>query len=123
MANEKAKILYVDDEQINLEIFKLNFSKKYEVHTALNGNEGLEILNETPEILVVVSDMRMPQMNGIEFILKAQDKFPSIKYFILTGFDLTDEIEGALDTGLIKAYFRKPFNINEIDTEINKVLV
>lgn len=123
MANEKTKILYVDDEHINLEIFKLNFSNKYTIYTAIDGEKGLEILNNNPEILVVVSDMRMPHMNGIEFILKAKNSFPHIKYFILTGFDLTDEIENAIETGIIKAYFKKPFNIEEIQDEINKVLV
>lgn len=122
MESPKIQILYVDDEQINLDLFRLNFSKKYIVLTCLNGEKGLDILKDKPDIQIVVSDMRMPKMNGLEFIVEAQNNYPSIEYFILTGFELTPEIEMAMENGLIKAYFRKPFNIQEIDDEINKVL-
>jgi response regulator RpfG family c-di-GMP phosphodiesterase len=123
MEAQKLNILFVDDEQLNLEIFKLNFSNTYNVFTATNGEQGLEILSKIPGILIVISDMRMPKMNGIEFIKKAKTSFPNIKYFILTGFELTSEIEYAIYSGLVKAYFKKPFNMEEIDCAINKVLV
>lgn len=116
--NEKPKILYVDDEFINLLLFKINFSKKYEVFTAENGLMGLELLDNNHDISIVLSDMKMPAMNGIEFIIKAKAKYPKISYFILTGYEITKEIQEALNSGLIVKYFRKPFNISEIDSEI-----
>jgi YesN/AraC family two-component response regulator len=57
-------------------------------------------------------------MNGIEFIRLAQKDFPDISFFILTGFDITDEISEALKDKLIHKYFRKPFNIREIEAAI-----
>lgn len=118
----KYTILYVDDEPINLHLFKLNLKKQYNIFTALSGKAGLEILKNNPEINVVVSDMKMPEMNGIEFIKIAKSNFPNLYYFILTGFDITDEIKAAIEEKLIIKYFRKPFNINDIKNTINKSL-
>lgn len=118
--NKKSKVLYVDDEQINTQLFEINFSKKYEVITASSGFEGLRFLDKESDILVIISDLKMPGLNGIEFIKKAKNKFPSKKYFILTGFEITPEIHASLENGLILKYFRKPFNIKEIETEIEK---
>lgn len=120
--NNILTILYVDDEPINLQLFKINFEKKFIVETAESGCEGLEILSQNPEISVVISDMKMPGMNGIEFIKKAKELLPDIKYYILTGFDITDEITTALNGKLINQYFRKPFNIAEIEIAIRKTL-
>jgi response regulator RpfG family c-di-GMP phosphodiesterase len=112
------KVLYVDDEPINLQLFQLNFKKKYEVFTALSGPEGLRCLETNSNIKVVISDMKMPEMNGIQFISKAKNNFPEITYFILTGYDINAEIAEALESGLIHKYFSKPFNIKEIDSSI-----
>ena len=114
----KPKILYADDEFINLQLFKINFSNKYEVFTAENGKIGLEVLDNNPDITVVISDMRMPLMNGLEFIKKAKGKYPDIKFYILTGFQITEEIQEALDSKLILKYFSKPFDFNEIDAAL-----
>ncbi len=117
----KRTILYVDDEEINLMLFEINFKEKYNVIGTDSPVEGLKILKNNPDISVVISDMRMPDMNGIQFIFKAKKKFPDICYFILTGYDITDEIASALDKKLINYYFKKPFNMKEIDDSIEKV--
>jgi len=116
------KLLYVDDEQINLKLFEINFKNKYTVLSASNGLKGLDFLDEHQDIRVVISDMRMPFMDGLEFIKKAREKYPNKKFFILTGFDITEDIQEALETNLIIKYFRKPFNLNEIDDTIMEVL-
>jgi two-component system response regulator (stage 0 sporulation protein F) len=120
--NGKHKILYVDDEIINLQLFKLVFSNKYEVFTAENGLKGLELLDNIQDISIVISDMKMPFMNGIEFIQKSKVKYQNISYFILTGYEITDEIQEALNLGLIVKYFKKPFNKSEIISEIEFAL-
>jgi two-component system, response regulator, stage 0 sporulation protein F len=119
---EKHKILYVDDEIINLQLFKLVFSNKYEIITAENGVKGLELLDKNQDISIVISDMKMPYMTGIEFIQQSKSKYQNIRYFILTGFDITDEIQEALNHGLIIKCFRKPFNKAEINSEIESAL-
>jgi len=114
----KTKILYVDDEPINLMLFQINFESTYEVFTANNAFEGLEFLDKEPEILVIISDMKMPGMNGIEFIKRAKEKYPDKKFYILTGYEMTEEIKEALETGLILNYFSKPFRLQEIESAI-----
>ena len=92
----RCTVLYVDDEPINLELFEINLSKHYIVKTALSGPEGLKVLKGINDIKIVVSDMRMPQMTGLEFIDLAKALKPEIDYYILTGFDITPEIYEAL---------------------------
>lgn len=117
---KKVKILYVDDEPVNLMLFEINFSNDYTILTAESGFSGLEILAQNLDTLIIVSDMKMPRMNGIEFIKIAKEKYPDKKFYILTGYEITSEIQEALDSGLILKYFSKPFNIKEIDIEIKK---
>lgn len=118
--DSKAKILYVDDESINIQFFRINFEKIFDVYTAASGQEGLNVLNKELGISVVISDMKMPKMNGIEFITKAKTLFPKNSYYILSGYDIIPEISSALSEGLIIKYFQKPFNFKELNTEITK---
>lgn len=116
----KYTVLYVDDEPINLQLFELSLSVEYDILTASSGEEGLSVLEKNKNICVVVSDMRMPGMNGLEFIKTAKNKYPAISYFILTGFDITDAIAEAIKENLIIKYFNKPFNISDIKMSINE---
>jgi two-component system, response regulator, stage 0 sporulation protein F len=118
----KIKILYVDDEIINLTLFDAIFEKKFEVFIAENGIMGLEMLNNNPNISVVLSDMKMPKMNGFEFITQAKEKHPNINYYLLTGYDMNNEIQSAIDDGLILKCFRKPFNNKRIEDSIREDL-
>jgi response regulator RpfG family c-di-GMP phosphodiesterase len=114
-------VLYVDDEPINLMLFDVCFKEKYNVLTAKSGDEGLVLLDQHNEISVCFSDMKMPGMNGVEFINLAKKKYPEISYYILTGFSLTDEIQKALEDGLIRKCLFKPFDIEDIEAEINRL--
>jgi two-component system, response regulator, stage 0 sporulation protein F len=120
--NKKITVLYVDDEPINLELFEIIFEEKFQVLTAESGLDGLTILRSNPEVSVVISDMKMPGMNGIEFIRIARQEFPYILFFILTGFEITNEIADALNEKLIDRYFRKPFDMDEIEEAIDKAM-
>jgi len=120
--DNKIKLLYVDDEYINLQLFEVLFSEQYEVFIASNAMQGFTILDKQPDILIIISDMKMPGMNGIEFITKAKEKYPIKKYYILTGFDITTEIKASLENGLIQNYFKKPFNLEEIKSGIELVV-
>lgn len=117
-----ATLLYVDDEIINLKLFEINFRGKFSVITALSGFEGLEKLRENPSVSAVISDMKMPGMNGMEFIRKARELHPGMAFFILSGYDITDDIREALNARLIHSYFRKPFNIAEIESSVMAAL-
>jgi two-component system response regulator (stage 0 sporulation protein F) len=118
--DDKITLLYVDDEQINLTLFKINFGKKYNVLSANSGQEALEILKSNRAITVVISDMKMPGMNGIEFIKQAKKEYPNIIYFILTGYGFTDEISDAIESRLVNKYFSKPFDMNDLAASIDE---
>jgi len=120
---QNVTLLYVDDEPINLTLFEFNFKSKYKIITAESGDEGLAKLSKEDEIIVVISDMKMPGMNGIEFIKKARQEHSRIAYFILTGFDINSEISDALSKKIIHKYFRKPFDMNEIDSAICEAVI
>ncbi len=113
--SDKATILYIDDEPLNIMLFSINFKKQFNVITGTSGLEGLDLLKKNPEIKSVISDMKMPGMNGIEFISKAKEFSPNTNYYILTGYDITPEIQSALKTRLIRQYFSKPVNFKEVE--------
>lgn len=120
--NDTIGILYVDDEPINLQLFKINLGSKYNVFTADSGTNALGVLAKSEkQINVIVSDFRMPQMNGIELINTVNNKYPSINCYMLTGFDTNDDIDEAIKKGSLKKCFRKPFNMVEIEYEMKTI--
>lgn len=120
--SKRVTVLYVDDEDINLFLFERNFQSMYHVLTANSGEAGLRKLAENAnDIIVVISDMRMPGMDGIDFIRKAKEKFQNIAYYVLTAFTFNEEVDQAIAEGLIDKFFTKPFDIPVIKAEIDRV--
>ncbi len=115
-------VLYVDDEPINLKLFVILFRNIYKIITAQSGSEALALLEENPQINLVITDMKMPGMNGLEFVKKARSKYRGIPFFLLSGYGLTPEIENALDNQLIDGYFQKPINKSVIVKELQNHL-
>jgi two-component system, response regulator, stage 0 sporulation protein F len=111
-------VLYIDDEPVNTYLFELNFKKKFTILTAHSGPEGLEIINNSPDINVVISDMKMPGMNGLEFIKQARGLRSDLVYYLVSGYDVLPEIEAALKSQLINGYYCKPFNNKDIENAI-----
>jgi YesN/AraC family two-component response regulator len=97
-----------------LAILEFVLKKKFEVFTSQSGKEALEMMSCNSTIDHVISDFYMPEMNGIEFIISAKKLFPNVNYHILTGFQENEEILAALHSDLIKNYFEKPFNTDQI---------
>lgn len=122
MKANKHKILYVDDEEINLTLFEINLSEKYDVFVSESGFKALQIMKENQGIKVVISDMKMPNMDGIEFIRKAKEINSDIAYYILTGYGLTPELNEVIKEGLILDCLSKPFEMEKIDQELQSVL-
>lgn len=115
-------VLYVDDEPLNLMLFEVNFRNRYRVITALSGEEGLQKLSEHSDVDVVISDMKMPTMNGVRFIHRIKELYPEIPCIILTGYDLTPEIQEAIADNKVIEYLAKPFDITQIEKSIEKIL-
>ncbi len=115
-------VLYVDDEDANLFLFDRTFSPLFKVLTAESGEDGLHVLEEHQnEIIVVITDMKMPGMNGIEFVRIARERFKNIAYYVLTAFNFNKEVETALEEKLIARSFTKPFDVKQIKAEVEKV--
>ena len=111
-------ILYVDDEETNVYVFDMQFRKRYRVYKAFSGAEGLEILRNNPDISVVLTDMKMPVMDGLTFASKIREEFEHIKVMMLSAFMKSKVVEEAMQQGLLLEYFRKPL---KIDTFVQKV--
>jgi response regulator RpfG family c-di-GMP phosphodiesterase len=119
----KPTILYVDDEDVNLFLFSHTMDEHYNVLTAVSGPEGLNVLDQNSNnVVAVISDMRMPHMDGLDFIEKAKAKYESLFYFILTGYSFNEQIEKAVETGLIDNSFTKPFDVDELSGAINELM-
>ncbi len=113
MAEEKFPLLYVDDEEHNLISFAATFRKEYKVHTAKTGEDGLEIMRNN-DIKLVITDQRMPEMTGIEFLEKVIPEFPDAVRMILTGYSDIGVIIEAINSGQVFRYITKPWDENEL---------
>ena len=112
-------VLYVDDEELNLTLFQITFQDQFRVITSNDPIKGLDVVDENgADLDVVVSDMRMPGMDGIEFITKVREKFPDLSCFILTGFAANEKVISALEDKLIINSFSKPFDTDTIQQAV-----
>lgn len=119
MATDKKRILYIDDEKANLVNFKFLFQDDYEIYTALSAQEGLEILKST-EIQIVISDQRMPDMTGVEFLAKISQLYPDIIRILLTAYTDTNDLLDAINIGQVYQYITKPFQSHFLSNVLNK---
>lgn len=111
------KVLYVDDEENNLRSFKAAFRRDYEVFTAISGKEGLTVLEEN-DISVIITDQRMPEMTGIEFLMEVQKDFPEPIRMLLTGYSDINAVIDSINKGQVYRYLTKPWNNNELKNAI-----
>ena len=102
------KILFVDDEQDILSSFKRQFRKKADIHTAISGQEALDLMDKEDEFAVIISDMRMPNMDGAEFLEKAKNKSPNTVRILLTGQTDLNSAISAVNQGQIYRFLSKP---------------
>ncbi len=115
-------LLLVDDEPNILNALKRLFRRSgYEIHIAESGMAGLKILEETP-VDLIISDMRMPEMNGAEFLEQAAQLRPEAMRLLLTGYsDINATIE-AINKGKIYGYIAKPWNETELSLTVKQAL-
>lgn len=118
-------VLLVDDEVNNLQLLKRTLRGKYNILTATNGKEGLEVLeNNLDKISLIVSDHKMPVMEGTEFLEKANELSPDVIKILLTGFSDIEILMDAVNKCNLFQYMLKPFDPEElqqvIETGIDK---
>jgi FixJ family two-component response regulator len=122
MNERKHKVLCVDDETNILSSLKRLLRKEnYRLLTASSGSEGLDILSEN-EVHLVLSDQRMPAMDGTEFLAKVREEHPDVIRIILTGYTDVDTIMDSVNQGNIFKFLLKPWNDQNLKLEINRAL-
>ncbi|MDX1904975.1 MAG: response regulator [Thermonemataceae bacterium] len=117
----KFNVLYLDDEDANLRIFKINFKRYYNVFTALTIQEALSVLAHN-DIHLLISDQKMPEMTGTEFLKKILPLYPNTIRIILTGFSDIQDIIQAVNESKIHQYITKPYENGELKNVIDKAL-
>jgi two-component system response regulator AtoC len=121
MLPEKKQILVVDDEANLRRVLAAQLSRDgYEVHTAPDGEAGLAVLREH-HIDLVITDLRMPKMDGLELLRQALRTDPQLPVVILTAHGTVDNAVEALKTGAFD-YITKPFDQAEVRTIVKKAL-
>lgn len=118
---KKFSLLYVDDEATNLRVFKANFRKFFNVHTSTNPIEAIDILNQE-DIQVIVTDQRMPEMTGTQFLEKILPDHPDVIKIILTGFTDIEAIKDGINRCGIFKYITKPWNFDEMKGVLERAI-
>ena len=110
---EKRKVLFVDDEEEILSSLKRGLiDEPYETLFANNGNEALEILAQGA-VHVIVTDMLMPEMSGMELLRVVKEKYPHIVRMALSGYAQVTTLLTAINEGEIFRFITKPWKLEE----------
>ena len=116
----KLKLMVVDDELDNLDLLYRTFWKDFKVYRANNASEALAILEKEGEMAVIISDQRMPEMNGSELLSLTVERFPDTIRILLTGFTDVEDLVDAINSGRVFKYITKPWNPNQLQTLVNQ---
>lgn len=115
--SKNVKILYVDDEAHNLQAFYANFRRDFTIFTAESGAEGLEIF-KNEEINIILTDQRMPNMTGIEFLVEAQKVDPEPMRILITGYSDINAVVDAINEGQVYRYLNKPWHYDDLKSTV-----
>lgn len=111
-AGSVTTVLLVDDEAlVRIGTAMMIEELDYAVLQASSGAQALELLGENKSIDILVTDFRMPDIDGIEMITRARTLMPAIKVVLMTGYDIDDERFAAIDSPRLA----KPFTIDELE--------
>ncbi len=123
MGNNKPKILYVDDEIINLQLFKATFRRDFNITTALSPIDALEILKKET-FQVIITDQKMPGMTGVEFLKIVQGIFPNVPphRMIVSGYSENEVVQDAYENCQLHKFISKPWNAKELKDAIEDAI-
>jgi response regulator RpfG family c-di-GMP phosphodiesterase len=120
--NRQQTVLCVDDEEnILSSLRRLLRREPYRLLTTTSGVEALDILSQN-EVDIVISDQRMPDMSGTDFLKQVKTLYPDVTRIILTGYTDVDSITEAINEGHIYKFFLKPWNDSHLMLEIRQAL-
>jgi serine phosphatase RsbU (regulator of sigma subunit)/CheY-like chemotaxis protein len=116
----KLKLMVVDDEADNLELLHRTFRRDFEVFLAESGVKALQVLEQEGEMAIIISDQRMPKMNGTEFLSRTVDRFPDTMRILLTGYTDVEDLVGAINAGKVFKYIMKPWNPDDLTVVVQQ---
>jgi serine phosphatase RsbU (regulator of sigma subunit)/FixJ family two-component response regulator len=117
---DKLKLMVVDDELDNLDLLYRTFWREFNVYRANNAHEALAILDEEGEMAVIITDQRMPDMNGSELLSLTVERFPDTIRILLTGFTDVEDLVDAINSGRVFKYITKPWNPNQLQSLVSQ---
>lgn len=117
---KKPKMLVVDDEPDNLDLLYRTFRRDFQVLRAESGVAALRVLATEGEVAVIISDQRMPEMKGTEFLSKTVPQFPDTMRIILTGFTDVEDLVEAINSGQVYKYITKPWDPTELKQVVQR---
>lgn len=117
MRTSAVRVLYIDDEENNLQAFKASFRRQYEIYTAISAAEGLKILQNV-DLHVIIADQKMPNTTGVEFFKSITETYPDPIRILLTGYTDIEALADAINHGDIYRYITKPWNDLELHNSI-----
>lgn len=116
---EPIRLLFVDDEENILNsIQRMFLDEEYDILTASSCKKAFSLLEAGPPVQVVVSDYRMPEMNGVEFLHIVSRRWPDTVRMVLSGYSDTGAVIGAINEGGIFKFIPKPWNETELKVAI-----
>jgi YesN/AraC family two-component response regulator len=120
-ALKKPSILIVDDERVICEGFERLLSAEYKIYKTYNGEEALEKIRRNRDISIVICDIMMPVMDGIEMIEKVRSENTDIIIIVISGSFLDENVNYAIEK-YADIHFIKPIDISQLELTLKNVL-
>ena len=118
--DKKLKLLVVDDEPDNLDLLYRTFRRDFKVYKADSAFTAMDVLEAEGEMALIISDQRMPEMNGTEFLGKTFEIFPNTVRILLTGYTDVEDLVEAINSGKVFKYITKPWNPEELKVVVKQ---
>jgi DNA-binding NtrC family response regulator len=118
------RLIVVDDERDIQLLFQQKFRKELrrgeiQIHYAFDGNSALELISgmENPESYLILTDINMPEMNGIELLKKIKERYPRLKVIMITAYGDEQNVSAAKQLGA-EEYFIKPIEFDSLKAKL-----
>ncbi|NEP81600.1 MAG: SpoIIE family protein phosphatase [Okeania sp. SIO3B3] len=116
----KLKLMVVDDEPDNLDLLYRTFRRDFKVYKADSAFSAMKVLENEGEMALIISDQRMPEMNGTEFLGRTLEKYPNTVRILLTGYTDVEDLVEAINSGKVFKYITKPWNPEELKAVVQQ---
>lgn len=115
-------VLLVDDEPENLDVLAALLEDDYEVNTAHDGADALEVIASLGSVDLIIADQRMPRMTGVELLSQVAEDHPETVRIVLTAFSDVEPMLDAINRGSVYRFLLKPFDSTEIRAIVKDAL-